>query len=106
MNDVPTFVEHLKKLAQDYRDTHLALQTRYREKKSSEDFFAELKQQEGILLNRFRLVQQELLSSLKEEELEKMLEVSSIFDEIRIINEFAIQTLAEASESPDNQVED
>jgi hypothetical protein len=106
MNDVPTSVEHLGKLARDYRDTYLALQTRYREIKSAEEFFAELKQREEALLNRFRLVQQQLLSSLKEEELERMLEICSIFDEIRIINQFAIQTLAEADESLDNQVED
>ncbi len=105
MNDIPTIVEHLKKLAQAYRDTQLALETLHREMKSAEDFMAELKQREGILLNRFRLVQQQLLGSLKAEDLEKMLEVFCIFDEIRIINQFAVQTLIEAKESSANQAQ-
>lgn len=93
MNDVPTLVEHLKNLAQGYRDTHLALQAQYRKMESPEEFLAELKHREAALLSRFRLVQKNLLASLEEEELEKAIELSRIFDEIRVINEFAIQTL-------------
>ncbi len=106
MNEVPTVSEHLKKLAQDYRDTHLALQTRYRVMTSVVDFLAELKQREAVLMNRFRLLQHQLLATLREEELEKTLELSRVFDEIRIINQFTIQTLTDASEPEDNQVAD
>jgi hypothetical protein len=93
MNDVPTLVEHLKNLAQGYHDTHLALETQYRKMESPEAFLVQLKHREAALLSRFRLVQKNLLASLKEEELEKAIELSKIFDEIRVINEFAIQTL-------------
>jgi hypothetical protein len=93
MNDVPTLVEHLKNLAQGYHDTHLALETQYRKMESPEEFLAELRHREATLLSRFRLVQKNLLASLEEEELEKAIELSRIFDEIRVINEFAIQTL-------------
>ena len=93
MNDVPTLVEHLKNLAQGYRDTHLALETQYQKMESPEAFLVQLKHREAALLSRFRLVQKNLLASLEEEELEKIIELSKIFDEIRVINEFAIQTL-------------
>ena len=93
MNDVPTLVEHLKILAQGYRDTHLALETQYQKMESPEAFLVQLKHREAALLSRFRLVQKNLLASLEEEELEKAIELSKIFDEIRVINEFAIQTL-------------
>ena len=93
MNDVPTLVEHLKNLAQGYRDTHLALETQYQKMESPEAFLVQLKHREAALLSRFRLVQKNLLASLEEEELEKAIELSKIFDEIRVINEFAIQTL-------------
>ena len=93
MNDVPTLVEHLKNLAQGYRDTHLALETQYQKMESPEAFLVQLKYREAALLSRFRLVQKNLLASLEEEELEKAIELSKIFDEIRVINEFAIQTL-------------
>jgi hypothetical protein len=93
MNDVPTLVEHLKNLAQGYHDTHLALETQYRKMESPEAFLVQLKHREAALLSRFRLVQKNLLASLEEEELEKAIELSKIFDEIRVINEFAIQTL-------------
>ena len=69
--EVSPFVEHLKKLAQDYHDIHLSLETRYRETKSAEEFLVEIRKQEAALLNRFRLVQQKLLASLEEEEWEK-----------------------------------
>lgn len=93
MNDVPTLVEHLKNLAQGYRDTHLALETQYQKMESPEAFLVQLKHREAALLSRFRLVQKNLLASLEEEELKKAIELSKIFDEIRVINEFAIQTL-------------
>jgi hypothetical protein len=38
-------------------------------------------------------VQKHLLASLEDDELEKAIELSRIFDEIRVINEFVIQTL-------------
>ena len=106
MKEVPTVAEHLKKLAQNYRDIHLTLQSQYQEMTSTEDFLEELKQREAALINRFRLVQQQLLATLKEEELEKVLELSRVFDEIRIISQFAIQTLTAASQSVNNQVEE
>ena len=93
MNEVPTVVEHLKNLAQGYRDAHLALQAQYRQIESPEEFFVELKHREEALLSRFRLVQKHLLACLEDEELEKAIELSRIFDEIRVINEFLIQTL-------------
>lgn len=93
MNDVPAFVEHLKKLAQDYHDTHHSLETSYREMESAEEFLVELRQQESELLNRFRLVQNQLLASLEEEILEEAVELCRIFDQVRLINQFAIQTL-------------
>ena len=98
MNKTPAVAEHLKKLAQGYRDAHSALHARYREKTSTEDFLAELKQREAVLTNRFRILQQHLLTALNEEELEKMLEMSRIFDEIRIINQFILLALAQTNE--------
>ena len=59
MNDVPALVEHLKNLAQGYRDNHLALQTQYRKMESPEAFLIELKHREAALLSRFRLVQKD-----------------------------------------------
>lgn len=106
MNEVQTVAEHLKRLAQNYRETHLTLQTRYREMTSAEDFLAELRQREAALINRFRLVQQNLLTTLAEEELEKVLELSRVFDEMRIINQFAFQALAEADQSDNNHLEE
>lgn len=100
MNDVPAFVEHLKKLAQDYHDTHHSLETRYREMESAEKFLVELRQQESELLNRFRMVQNQLLASLDEEILEEAVELCRIFDQVRIINQFVIQALiAKGSET-------
>ncbi len=104
MNDIPAFLQHLKKLAQAYRETHLALETRYQEVQSKDEFLIELKQREGALLNRFRLVQKQLLASLEEEELENALELSKIFDEIRLINQFVIQALIEGDEFEGDQV--
>ena len=99
MNNVPTFVEHLKKLAQDYHDTHNSLQTRYREMESAEEFLVEIRKQEASLLNRFRLLQQKLFASLDEQELEKAVELCRVFDQIRIINQFAVQALSEMKSS-------
>ena len=93
MNEVPALVEHLKKLAQDYHDTHHSLESRYRELESAEEILVELRQQESELLNRFRLVQNQLLASLDEEKLEEAVELCRIFDQVRIINQFVIQAL-------------
>ena len=98
MNDLPPFAEHLKRLARNYRETYLTLEARYQEMQSSEEFLFELKQREAALIDRFRLIQKEWFSVIKEKELDKLLELSSIFDEIRIINQFMIQTVVEADE--------
>ena len=63
--------------------------------KSAEEFLVEMRKQEAALLNRFRLVQQKLLSSLDQEELEKAVELCRIFNQIRVINQFAVQALGE-----------
>lgn len=105
MNDIPAFLQHLKKLAQGYHETYLALETRYQEVQSKDEFLIELKQREAALLNRFRLVQKQLLASLEEEELENALELSKIFDEIRVINQFVIQALAEGDEFEGDKME-
>ena len=96
MNDAPPVVEHLRKLAEDYRTVHLELQERYREMNSLEEFLAELRQREAALLDRFRLVQQQLIGALQDESLTKMLDLSRIFDEMRVISLFTVQALAEA----------
>jgi hypothetical protein len=96
MNDIPPLAEHLKTLAHNYREIYLALESRYEKMQSPEHFLLELKEREAALIDRFRLVQKELLSMLKEGELDKLLELSSIFDEIRVINQFIIQTVVEA----------
>ena len=107
MNDLPPFAEHLKTLAQDYRETYLALEARYQEMPSPEEFLRELKQREASLIDRFRLVQKELFSVIKAGELDKLLELSRIFDEIRVINQFIIQTVIEADKfSPDQGEEE
>jgi len=106
MNEVPAVAEHLKKLAQDYHNTHSDLQTRYREMTSAEAFLAELVMRETALMKRFRLLQQQLLAALEAEELEKTLELSRVFDEIRIINQFTIQALTEANETEDDPLQE
>ena len=106
MNDLPPFAEHLKTLAQDYRETYLALEARYQEMESPEEFLLELKEREASLIDRFRLVQRELFSVIKAGELEKLLELSKIFDEIRVINQFIIQTVVEADKSTLDQSEE
>jgi hypothetical protein len=106
MSEVPAVAAHLKKLAQDYRNTHLAMQTRYQQLTTAEDFLVELKQREAALMNRFRLLQHQLLATLEKEELEKMLELSRVCDEMRIINQFAIQALTETTEPADDGLEE
>jgi len=106
MNDLPPFAEHLKTLAQDYRETCLDLEARYQEMESPEEFLLELKQREASLIDRFRLVQRELFSVIKAGELEKLLELSKIFDEIRVINQFIIQTVVEADKLPSDHGEE
>lgn len=96
MNDLPPFAEHLKTLAHNYRETYLALESRYQEMRLPEEFLLELKQREAVLIDRFRLVQKELFSVIRAGELDKLLELSRIFDEIRVINQFIIQTVVEA----------
>jgi hypothetical protein len=96
MNDLPPFAEHLKTLAHNYRETYLALESRYQEMLLPEEFLLELKQREAGLIDRFRLVQKELFSVIRAGELDKLLELSRIFDEIRVINQFIIQTVVEA----------
>jgi hypothetical protein len=96
MNDLPPFAEHLKTLAHNYRETYLALESRYQEMLLPEEFLLELKQREAVLIDRFRLVQKELFSVIRAGELDKLLELSRIFDEIRVINQFIIQTVVEA----------
>jgi hypothetical protein len=67
---------------------------------SAEKFLVELRQQESELLNRFRMVQNQLLASLDEEILEEAVELCRIFDQVRIINQFVIQALiAKGSET-------
>jgi hypothetical protein len=107
MNDLPSFAEHLKALAQDYRETYLALESRYREMVSPEEFLLELKQREASLIDRFRLVQKDFFSVIRSEEVEKLLELSRIFDQIRVINQFIIQTVVEADKfAPDHEGEE
>ena len=103
MSEVPAGVEHLKKLAQEYRHMHQSLQEKYLKMASIKSFLAELKQREAALMDRFRLLQHKLLSVVTDEELEMLLDLSRIFDEIRVINQFAIQALVEANEAPEGQ---
>ena len=107
MNDLPPFAEHLKTLARNYRETYLTLESRYQEMQSPEEFLFELKQREAALIDRFRLVQREWFSLIRERELDKLLELSSIFDEVRVINQFIIQTVVEADKfTTDHREED
>ncbi|MFP3870837.1 MAG: hypothetical protein ACLFVT_08185 [Syntrophobacteria bacterium] len=103
MKDIPPVVQRLKKLAQAYRDTHLELQKQHREMTSVDNFLAQLRQRDANLLDRFRQIQQQLLACLEEEKLEKMLDLSRVFDEMRVINLFTIQTLREAGSRSDPQ---
>ncbi|MBW1979839.1 MAG: hypothetical protein JRJ12_01345 [Deltaproteobacteria bacterium] len=100
MKDVPPAVERLKELAENYRQIHQALQKRYSEVESTDDFVAELRYREASLLDRFRTLQQQLIASLQGEDLEQLLDLSRIFDEIRVINLFTIQALTHADREP------
>jgi hypothetical protein len=106
MNDVPEIAEHLRALAQNYHDTHLALEKRYGETTSAEAFLAELRQREALLVDRFRRVQHQLIASVKEEDLEKILDFCRIFDEVRVINQFTIQTLLDTVKTEDRSEKD
>ena len=101
MSDISPAAGHLRKLAQDYRDAYLSMQKRYQEMTSSGDFLAELEQREARLLERFRRVQQEMLASLTGQELEKAMQLCGIFDQIRVINQFALQVLMGTDKSPE-----
>jgi hypothetical protein len=98
MNDIPQFAEHLKTLAHHYREIYLALESRYEQMQAPEEFLLELKQREAALIDRFRLVQKKFFAVINEGDLDMLLELSRIFDEIRVINQFIIQTVVE----PDN----
>ena len=106
MNDMPHFAEHLKTLAHHYRETYLALESRYEQMQSAEEFLLELKQREAALIDRFRLVQQKFFAVINEGEVDKLLELSRIFDEIRVINQFIIQTVVEADAGQTDQGEE
>jgi hypothetical protein len=95
MNEPSTIQDHLRALAEEYRNHHLALQKRYQETTASDDFVAELRRRESGLVDRFRLLQLKLLGSLQGEHLNLMLDLSRIFDEMRVINSFAVQVLTE-----------
>jgi hypothetical protein len=74
---------------------------------SPEEFLLELKQREASLIDRFRLVQKDFFSVIRSEEVEKLLELSRIFDQIRVINQFIIQTVVEADKfAPDHEGEE
>jgi hypothetical protein len=57
MSEATPVQDHLKRLAEDYRRHHVALQKRYQDAASVEEFLAELRQRDSVLVDRFRLVQ-------------------------------------------------
>jgi hypothetical protein len=95
MNKPSPIQDHLKALAEEYRNHHLALQKHYQEITATDDFIAELRRRESALVDRFRLLQIKLLGSLQGEHLNLMLDLSRVFDEMRVINSFAVQVLTE-----------
>jgi hypothetical protein len=99
MSDALPVQEHLRKLAEDYRNHHAALQERYQQAASAEEFTAELRRRESALVDRFRLVQLRLLGSLQGDHLSLMLDLSRIFDEMRVVHTFALHVLTETRES-------
>ena len=99
MSEPSPLQDHLRKLAEDYRNHHAALQQRYQEAASAEEFIAELRRRESALVDRFRLVQLRLLGSLQGDHLSLMLDLSRIFDEMRVVHTFALQALTETRES-------
>jgi len=98
MSDASPVQEHLRKLAEDYRTHHAALQERYQQAASAEEFIAELRRRESALVDRFRLVQLRLLGSLQGDHLSLMLDLSRVFDEMRVVHTFALQVLTETRE--------
>jgi hypothetical protein len=99
MSEVSPIQDHLRKLAEDYRNHHVALQKRYQEMASAEEFIAELRRRDSALVDRFRLVQLRLLGLLQGDQLSLMLDLSRIFDEMRVVHAFALQVLTETQES-------
>ena len=99
MSEASPIQDNLRKLAEDYRNHHAALQQRYQEAASAEEFIAELRRRDSALVDRFRLVQLKLLGLLQENQLSLMLDLSRIFDEMRVVHTFAVQVLTETKES-------
>jgi hypothetical protein len=99
MSEASPIQDQLRKLAEDYRNHHAALQQHYQEAVSVEEFIAELRRRESALVDRFRLVQIKLLGLLKGDDLSLMLDLSRIFDEMRVVHTFALQVLTETKES-------
>lgn len=99
MSETSPIQDDLRKLAEDYRKHHVALQKRYQEMTSAEDFIAELRRRDSALLDRFRLVQLKLLGSLQGEHLNLMLDLSRIFDEMRVVHTFVLQVFTETQGS-------
>jgi hypothetical protein len=95
MSEVSPIQDHLRKLAEDYRNHHVGLQKRYQKMASAEEFIAELRGREAALVDRFRLAQLKLLNSLQGDHLNLMLDLSRIFDEMRVVHTFALQVSME-----------
>ena len=100
MSETSPIQDHLKKLAEDYRNHHVALQKRYQEAASAEEFIAELRRRDSTLVDRFRSVQLKLIGSLQGDHLNLMLNLSRIFDEIRVVHTFALQVSTETKAAP------
>jgi len=105
MSEASPIQDHLRKLAEDYRNHHAALQKRYQEAPSLEEFIAELRRRDSALVDRFRLVQRKLLGSLQGDHLSLLLDLSRIFDEMRVVHTFAVQVLTESQESAPSPAE-
>jgi len=99
MSEASPIQDHLRRLAEDYRNHHVGLQKRYQEMASAEEFIAELRRRDSALVDRFRLVQLKLLGLLQENQLSLMLDLSRIFDEMRVVHTFAVQVLTETKDS-------
>jgi hypothetical protein len=99
MSETSPIQDHLRSLAEEYRSHHVSLQERYQEAASAEEFIADLRRRDSALVDRFRLVQLRLLASLQGDHLSLMLDLSRIFDEMRVVHTFALQVLTETKES-------
>jgi hypothetical protein len=99
MSETSPIQDHLKSLAEEYRSHHVSLQKRYQEAASTEEFIAELRRRDSALVDRFRLVQIRLIASLQGDHLSLMLDLSRVFDEMRVVHTFALQVLTETKES-------